>query len=332
MAHRAKEAICRMTETKIVFFGSGPVAAASLRLIVQDFTVEAVITKTTTRQEMSDAAHGAPVYCADTKQAVDQLLEANSFQSTIGVLVDFGVIISQKSIDYFQKGILNSHFSLLPELRGADPISFAILEGRQTTGVSVMQIVEKMDEGPLLSLGEHPLTGRETTPELTEQLVQLSYSLLKDTVPAYVHDEPSPASGTVPTPQSQSEVCMLTNRAYTPSYTRKLTKQEGVIDWSKSAEIIDREIRAYAGWPKSRTSLGDVPVVITQAHVIPHSAEQPGANSAPGSLLMHDAQKPLCLAVVCGEDTLLCIEALTPAGKNNMPIDAFLRGYAKKIR
>ena len=143
----------------LVFFGSGPVAAESLRLLSDDFIIEAVITKPTTRTEMSESSPNTPLFTVEDKASLDKLFNEHKFSSKLGVLIDFGIIISQQVIDFFPYGIVNSHFSLLPALRGADPISFAILEGKEKTGVSLMLLVQAMDEGPILLMHDLALDG-----------------------------------------------------------------------------------------------------------------------------------------------------------------------------
>lgn len=285
-----------------VFFGSGPVAAENLRLLVDAFTIEAIITKPATKETMQRISPGSPLFTVSNKSELDTVLSEQKFSSKIGLLIDFGILVSQRVIDYFPLGIVNSHFSLLPELRGADPISFAILEGKQSTGVSLMLLVEAMDEGPLLTSQKLVLDGKETATILTNKLVTLSASLLVECLPKYIRNE------VFPTPQKG-----------TPTYTRKLTKQDGVIDWSKPAGQIEREIRAYVEWPKSHTSFNNLDVVIGSAHVIKDQG-------SPGVHMMVDNK----LIVYCGKDAL-SIETLKPAGKATMDIRSFINGYGTRI-
>ncbi|MDO8265467.1 MAG: methionyl-tRNA formyltransferase [Candidatus Saccharibacteria bacterium] len=293
----------------LVFFGSGPVAAESLRLLANTFDIEAIITKPTTEQEMGSAYGNAPIFTVSTKDELDKLIENTSFTSQVAVLIDFGIIVSQKVIDYFPYGIINSHFSILPELRGADPISFAILEGKKKTGVSLMLLVEAMDEGPILSVGTLDLDGSETTESLTNELVILSYNLLSDRLVEYLSGETDLVDQQI-----------LANKFdVRPSYTRKLTKLDGNIDWSKSAEQIEREIRAYSGWPKSKTTLNGVDCVITNASIINKSGK-------PGDYFIDNKS----LYVFCGENALI-IERLKPAGKKEMDIAGFLAGYRNRL-
>ncbi len=297
-------------KTRFVFFGSGPVAEESLKLLLQSFEVEAVITKPTTKTEMEAIASGIPVHVAANKLELSELFKTAGFDSKLGVLIDFGIIVSQDVIDYFEFGIVNSHFSLLPELRGADPISFAILEGREKTGVSLMLLVQAMDEGPILSMKDIELNRGETSSELSTKLVQLSYDLLLETLPKYVAGEVEPKS------QDTENT--------TPTYTRKLTKQDGMLDWDKDALTLEREIRAFIEWPKSKATLGSVDVIITKAHSVPSNSP----NSKPGDIQI-DPEVNL-LSIECSSG-YLCVEKLKPLGKKEMDTRAFLAGYKNRV-
>jgi methionyl-tRNA formyltransferase len=286
----------------LVFFGSGPVASESLRLLAQTFDIEAVITKPTTANEMGAICPNTPLYIVSDKDTLDALLEEQHFLSRVGVLIDFGIIVSQKVIEYFPKGIINSHFSLLPELRGADPISFAILEDKEKTGVSLMLLVEKMDEGPIIGYGELDLDGTESSTTLTSNLIELSDSLLKTLLIDYVDDKIATSS-----------------QNGKPTYTRKLTKNDGILDWKKSASILEREVRAYIEWPKSRTIFNEIDCVITEVSIINDSGK-------PGAIFVKDKK----LAVYCGVQALL-IEKIKPAGKKEMDSQSFLAGYKSRI-
>ena len=308
----------KMSET-IVFFGSGPVAAASLELLVKSFTIETVVTKPRPPHHHGDVPvlevanrMGLPIIEASNKTELVDKITTKSLGSPVAVLIDFGIIVPQSVIDAFPLGIVNSHFSLLPEWRGADPITFAILSGQKQTGVSLMLLVEKMDEGPLLAQGDYDLEPNETTPSLTDNLVQLSYSLLAEVLPAYV------AGSIQPVPQEIAAAA--SPNALQVSYSRKLTKDDSILDWQKPAEQLEREIRAYQGWPKSRTKLGHIDVVVTRAHVV-------AADLAPGEL--QTSNKTL---VIGTQHDALAIDELVPAGKKEMSVGAFMAGYGQKIQ
>jgi len=302
----------------IVFFGTGPVAAASLELLAQNFTIEAVVTKPRAPHHRGEvpvldvaSKLELPVVEVSGKQDVSTTVVPGRFKSRVAVLIDFGIIVEQSVIDTFPLGIVNSHFSLLPQWRGADPITFSILSGQNKTGVSLMLLVARMDEGPLLAIGETDLQPDITTPELTETLIALSAALLKDVLPKYADGK---LKGT-----SQEKVAATVGYSPEPSYSRKLTKEDGILDWNKPAAQLEREIRAFIEWPKSRTILGEHAVIITRAHA------EPGEGT-PGSLWLHGKH----LGVYCGKGVLM-IDRLKPAGKSEMSVEAFLAGYGKDL-
>lgn len=299
----------------VVFFGSGPVAAESLRLLTADFTIEAVITKTQPAHhkepfpvlELAQAL-GLKTFTPSGKTELSELFMTNPVTSRLGIVIDYGFIINQDVIDYFPLGIVNSHFSLLPEWRGADPITFSILSGQEQTGVSLMIINAAMDEGDLLEQGVLTIAPEDTTPSLTSKLIALSNTLLTQSLPRYVSGElrPFPQEGEA-------------------TYSRKLTKQDGIIDWTKPATQLEREIRAFIEWPKSRTQLAGKDTIITRAHAV--TSEPAGAH--PGDIDVVEGSKEF--GVVTGNGTLW-IDSLKPAGKNEMDAASFLAGYGNLLK
>ncbi len=300
-----------MAMNSVVFFGSGPVAAKSLQLLAKHCAIEAVVTKRSTEAEMK-ALTDAPVHVVSSKHELDTLIVQAAFKSPAAVLIDFGIIVSQAVIDSFPKGIINSHFSLLPEWRGADPITFALLSGQAQTGVSLMILVEAMDEGPILAHRVYTIKSQDTSITLTDELITISDMLLQEYLPTYLSGK------TVLT--SQTEAAEKLHISHEPTYSRKLTKQDGIIDWNKPAEHIEREIRAFITWPKSRTEIDDLDVVITSSKVVKQQIE------LCGKFWVANKQ----LFVSCGKDSLEIL-SLKPAGKKEMPAKAFLAGYANRL-
>lgn len=301
---------------KIVFIGSGPVAAKSLSLLVNDFEIEAIITKPRANHHKGtvpviDVASqlAIPFYTVSNKNELDELITEVNFKSLLAILIDFGIIVSPFVIDSFPRGIVNSHFSILPEWRGADPITFSILSGQETTGVSLMLLDEKMDEGPLLAYDEYKLTGNITSTVLTHDLIQLSHTLIKKTVPAYLAQK----TRLIDQDKTGKDV----------SYSRKLTKADGIIDWKKPAEVIEREVRAFNEWPRSRTTIFSKDVVLTGAHVAKKIKNTQNIDTPQPKLAITDDNK---IAVKTGQDYLV-IDRIIPSGKKEMSIQDFLRGY-----
>jgi methionyl-tRNA formyltransferase len=301
---------------KIVFFGSGPVAAASLTLLLPHFTIEAVVTKPKPAHHRGvfpviavAETYKLPIITVKNKQELSTVIHNGPFISALAILIDFGIIVGQDIIDYFPKGIVNSHFSLLPEWRGADPITFAILSGQPTTGVSLMLLTEAMDEGPILAQESYNISRTETTSSLTEALIPLSVGLLQRTMPLWVENKI--------TPLTQMDLAAKNQRAVT--YSRKLTKLDGKLDFSLDAVVLERQIRAYSEWPKSTTLLANIEVIITSVEVTNDSGK-------PGDY--HLVNNDLLLFCKTGA---LSVKALKPAGKQLMAVSAFLAGYRGRL-
>lgn len=291
----------------VVFFGTGPVAAKSLELLAKNFPIEAVITKPKPSHHKGDfpvldiaKKLGIKILEVTDKNNLSKLFSSKPVKSRIGIVIDFGIIIDQDVIDYFELGIVNSHFSLLPRWRGADPISFAILQGDEKTGVSLMVIDAGLDTGKLITQKVMKIEAGDTVSTLTAKLIDLSNLLLVEYLPKYItgdikpHKQPHPDRAT---------------------HSRKLAKKDGNIDWAKPADVIEREIRAFIEWPKSRTTIGSTEVIITQAHVIEGSGK-------PGTVSNENKQ-----LVIFAGDKALVIDRLKPAGKAEMAAQAFLAGY-----
>lgn len=304
----------------IVFFGSGPVAAGSLEYLARHFTIEAVVTKPRPSHHKGDFpvlnvadTLKLTIYTATNRQELNRLFDGRPFQSQLGVLVDFGIIVSKRVIDYFPRGIINSHFSLLPEWRGADPITFSILSGQEKTGVSLMLLSPALDEGLLLAQTPYELPEDITTPALTDTLVDISNECLRTTIPLWLEDKA----------QAMPQEAVTMADSAKPSYSRKLTKEDGILDWRKPAVTLEREIRAFAEWPKSHSTIAGKEVIVTAAHV----AKEDGPSNAIG--LVH--KTPEGLLGVTTSDGLLIIDKLKPAGKPEMTGQAFLAGYGRLL-
>ena len=158
-----------------------------------------------------------------------------------------------------------------------------------------MMIDEGMDTGKLLTQKTLPLSEKENTPSLTNKLIALSDELIRQYVPKYLSGELKPKNQPHP------------DRA---TYSRKLTKADGLIDWNEPAKTIEQKIRAFLDWPQSRAKLGSVDVIITSGHVSSNETE---------------------LSVKCGDGSYLAIDNLKPIGKKEMPAKAFLAGYKNRI-
>ena len=306
-------------KTSLVFFGNERIATGITtntpifrELLAAGYEIEAVVInheKATSRKtralkiEEIAMSHNIAVHSPTSSE---QLLElCKKFQSKIAVLVAYGRIIPQSVIDEFPLGIINVHPSLLPKHRGSVPIESVILQGEQETGVSIMKLVKTMDAGPVYTQTKLSLQGDETKQALSELLAQDAAKKLREILPRI-------ADGSLqPQPQDETQA----------TYDQRITKADGVIDWYETASTIEREVRAYAGWPKSSTRLGTVDVVITAAHVEPERS-----GKTPGTVDIADA----ALILSCGQESLE-IDQLIPAGKKEMSAAEFIRGYENRV-
>lgn len=270
-------------------------------LIEHGYTIAAIFSHhhdTTSRKsrnlEVADIAkeHDIPVILSDTMTEVAAQLR--NIEPDAAVLAAYGKIIPQSIIDLFPSGIINLHPSLLPAYRGPTPIETPIINGDSQTGVSIMRLTAGMDNGPVYCQESMDITGGVDKFSLCNQLHLLGAKLLLDNLDAILDGSLKPE------PQDDSQA----------TYTSLISKSDGVIDTAKSAERLEREVRAYAGWPGSRTSLGSLDVIITKAHVSESETE---------------------LSLLCGDGSYLAIDTLKPAGKKEMPVKAFLAGYKNKI-
>ncbi len=304
-----------MSET-VVFFGNERIAtglttdAPVLRSLIEaGYSVAAVVAsheQSTSRnaRDLEVAAvakeHGIPLLLPEKLSNIhDQLKD---FGAIAGVLIAYGKIIPQSIIDIFPRGIINIHPSLLPKHRGPTPIESVILEGDAETGVTLMQLAKAMDAGPIYAQSTIKLDGTETKQSLANDLVEIGISMLNELLPGILSGD------VVAKPQDDSAA----------TYDSLIGKNDGDIDWGKPAAQIEREIRAYKDWPKSRTTLAGKDVTISAAHAIPSTATALlGKPYATGD-------KKIAVATI---DGTLVIDSLKPAGKSEMSAEAFLAGH-----
>jgi methionyl-tRNA formyltransferase len=300
---------------KLVFFGNERLATGVTTtvpvlqaLVAVGYQVMAVVVSQTDPAQSRKARMleiksvaeqlGIPVLAPKKPAEItDQLKE---LKAEAGVLVAYGKLVPKEIIDVFPRGIINIHPSLLPKRRGSTPIENTILYDEHETGVSLMKLVEEMDAGPVYAQQKMEVPKQPVKQELADALLNLGKDMLLEHLPSIL-------SGSLK-PQRQDEL--------DATYDKQIEKDVGQIDTSKSATDLEREVRAYAGWPRSRIMLGTNEVIVTQAHV------EKGIDGLEGTLWLEGKQ----IGVHCAEDTLI-IDALIPPGKKEMTAEAFLAGY-----
>jgi methionyl-tRNA formyltransferase len=209
------------------------------------------------------------------------------------VVAAYGLILPQAMLDAPRRGCLNIHASLLPRWRGAAPIQAAILAGDTETGITIMQMDAGLDTGPMLLRRTVPITQTTTTASLHDILAGVGAALILD------------ALASQPTPVAQSDP--------DATYAPKLTREDGRINWSKSAAAIDRQIRAFDPWPGTFTTLSGNPFKILSATPVE-------AIGTPGTVL------DFALTVACDHQAIRLTKVQLP-GRAAMDAGAFLRGH-----
>ncbi len=308
------------TKPRVIFFGNERIATAvntaclTLTKLVEDgYEVMAVVvnneisaSRNRRELEIADVAARYEIPVLAPKKPSDSIDQLKSYTADVGVLVAYGRIVPQSLIDIFPAGIVNIHPSLLPLHRGSTPIESVLLSGERKTGVSLMRLSSVMDAGDVYAYSELALHGRETKQELADTLLDLGSEMLVSILPRIVDGE------IIGRPQDDRGA----------TYDGMITKKHGSIDLTKPATQLEREIRAYAGWPGSHTVVAGKDVVVTAAHVAYNSVENVDKKT------IFIANKQLCLQTA---DGILVIDELKPAGKSAMPASAFLAGHRGRI-
>jgi methionyl-tRNA formyltransferase len=212
----------------------------------------------------------------------------------VAVVAAYGLILPQAMLDAPRRGCLNIHASLLPRWRGAAPIQASIYAGDAETGITIMQMEAGLDTGPMLLRQSVPITPHTTTANLHGTLAAIGAELILDAI----------ASSPVPVPQTEADA----------TYAPKLSREDGRIDWSKSADVIDRQIRAFDPWPGTFTTLVGSPLKILACKLAT-------CTGAPGTVL--DSS----LTIACGREAIRLTKIQLP-GRSALDADAFLRGRA----
>jgi methionyl-tRNA formyltransferase len=225
-----------------------------------------------------------------------------AFAPELAVVAAYGKILSGEVLRLPARGCINVHASLLPRYRGAAPIQWAILRGETVTGVTIMQMDEGMDTGPMLlqrSLGIRP---GETYGELQERLAHLGAAALAEALDAMLRDDLHP--------QAQDEALA--------TMAPKIDKELGSIDWQRAAEEIEHQVRAFNPWPSAFTAWQGEILKVHRATVVPGG----GPVGEAGCVV---AVKP-DLVIACGGGTRLRLDEVQQSGKQRLPGAAFARG------
>ena len=298
---------------KIIFWGTPEFSLPSLEALVRLDLVKAVVTQSDKPAGRGQKLNISPIkkYASEHNLFVLQsdtldeafINELKQFLPATFVIVAFGKIIPQAILDLSELTALNIHPSKLPILRGPSPIQTALLEGFESTAVSLMQLDAKMDHGPILGQIEAKIESTDDYLSLSHKLSQVGGELLAENITHYLNSELK----AIPQDDTKTTICKL------------IKKEAGIINWQAPAMNILNQIRAYISWPKSSASLKGIKVKIEQAKISVLKLN-------PGEIKIINTQ------LFIGTSThALEILKLQPANKKSMTAAEFIRGYQNKL-
>lgn len=245
-------------------------------------------------------AHGVPVWQPVKVKTGELEAQLRAAAPDVAVVAAYGRILPKGVLEAPRLGCVNVHASLLPKLRGAAPIQWAIAQGEAETGVCLMQMDEGLDTGPVLARRSLPIAPDETGGSLFEKLSVLGRALLTAELPRFLRGEL--------TPQPQDHA----RHTLAPI----IDKQDGKLDFTRSALELERRVRAFDPWPGTFTTLEGKLLKVLAAHLA-------AGAGAPGTVLSADGAG---LVVACGEGAL-AIDMLQLEGRKRMGAAEFLAGH-----
>ena len=306
--------------TKIVFMGTPDFAVPALKaLIKSEYHLVGVVTQPNRPQGRGKKLAPPPVKAVAetagvtvlqprTLKAEEALADLAALEPDLIVVAAFGQILRENVLALPPHGCLNVHASLLPRWRGAAPVAAAIRAGDAETGVTIMQMDAGLDTGPMLARRAIPIRPDHNRNTLTAELAELGVTLLLETLPGWL------AGKIEPQPQDDNLATLAP----------RLKKEEGVIDWTRPAVEIERQVRAFYPWPGSYTQgpRGSFQVYAVELA----TAVAAPAESAAGTVFKHQRG----LYVTTGQGALRLI-TVQPAGKRAMPAEAMLNGQPELL-
>lgn len=308
---------------RVVFMGSPDFAVPSLRVLIEaGYQVVGVYTQPDSpvgRGRRSQATaikraashYGLPVFQPQSLRRPDAIAEFQALGPDLLVIAAFGQILSRQVLDIPPHGSMNVHASLLPRYRGASPVATAILDGAPETGVSLMLVDEGLDTGPVLAQRAEAIAPDDTAGSLSTRLAVLGSELLLETLPLWM------TGRLTPRPQQSEQA----------TTTRRIRKEDGMLNWSLSAEVLERRIRAFDPWPGATTSLDGTLVRVVKARTAPG-----GGQAEPGAILPwrdpspKTAELPRAMFAVQTGNGLLLPLLLQKSGKRVLSAVDFANG------
>lgn len=244
---------------------------------------------------------GIPVYQPRSLRSEEAALPLREWEPDAIVVAAFGQILRPHVLELPPRGCINVHASLLPRWRGASPIQHAILAGDEQTGITLMQMDEGLDTGPMYVQETTPVAAADTSATVHDRLAVMGAEMVKQYLDDILHGRLQP--------QTQDD-----NLA---TYAPMIKKEAGRIDWQESAAAIDRRIRAMTPWPGAFSEWDGRNLKIVAAHPLPTLS----LDTEPGTVALHGGE----LVVQTG-DGALALDQVQLAGKKALDAQAFVRG------
>lgn len=301
--------------TRIIFMGTPAFSVPVLDgLIAAGYEVVAVVTQPDravgrkkeikmTPVKVAAQRYSLPVYQPEKISGSDEMVDLMQLGADIIVTAAFGQFLPEKLLNSVTHAV-NVHASLLPKYRGGAPVHYAIINGDEQAGVTIMEMVKQMDAGDMISQKAIPITDTDDVGTMFEKLSIVGRDLLLVTLPDYLLGKLHP------TPQDEKLV----------TFSPNITSEEEKIDWSASARDIFNQVRGMSPWPVAHTTWQGARFKL-------HAVRIAEGSGKPGQVI-GKTKKSLVIATRDGAVSLMIVQ---PAGKPKMPIQDFLNGLGKMI-
>ncbi len=308
---------------RILFWGTSDFALPGLRaLLGEDHEVVGVVTQPdrpagrgrtlrTSPVKQLALEERIPVFQPERARGDDVMARLREFNPDISVVVAYGQILKPEVLNLPPLGAINVHASLLPELRGAAPINWAIIRGHTESGITVIRMNERMDAGDVILQIAEPILDDERAADLWTRLSEIGAAALVEAlalIDAGLHEEK---------PQDDSKATLAP----------RIEREDARIDWKRSATEVDRLIRGLDAVPGAWSQLGDQDVKLFR----PRVAEDHSPKSEPGTVVdVHEHDEADGFLVACGSGALWIREVKAP-GKRRMTSGDWVRGRAIQV-
>ncbi|MSO82755.1 MAG: methionyl-tRNA formyltransferase [Acidobacteria bacterium] len=300
---------------RLVFFGTPQFAVPTLRTLLESrHQVCGVVTQPDRPrgrgQHVSDSPikalaleRGLPLLQPDRLKDPAVAATLRAWRPDLGVVAAYGKLIPEEILSLPRLGMINVHASLLPKYRGAAPVQRAVIDGERDTGVTIMRVEKMLDAGAMLARVVCPIGPDDTSDAVERDLALLGADLLLRVVEQM-------AAGSAQQELQDFMMC---------SYAPRLTKDEGLIDWSLPASYIHNRVRGLYPWPHAYTYLGAARLIVLATRI-----ESEATDAPPGTIV--DASRE-AIHVATGRGERIAIEQLQPEGRRPMAAREFLAGH-----